>query len=45
VRRLKAVGILPERVATAIRLVMVVAEGPMAALAKEILEDVAKEEC
>jgi hypothetical protein len=45
VRRLKAVGFLPEQVAITFHLVLVVAEGPMAALAKEILEDVAKEEC
>jgi hypothetical protein len=45
VRRLKSVGFLSEQVATGTRLVMVIAEGRMAALAKELLEDVEKEDC
>ncbi len=45
VRRLEAAGFLPEQIGAGSRLVMVVTEGRMAVLAKEILEDIAKEDC
>ncbi len=45
VRRLEALGFLREQLVTGTRLVMVTTEGWMAALAKEILTEVAKEEC
>jgi len=45
VRRLEELGFLRDQLVTGTRLVMVTTEGWMASLAKEILEDVAKEEC